>query len=443
MANELTEGTRRVGSLVDFNPDTPEVTVTLENSERGIGVTVPWTGPDSPYSGWFMSQGGFGGPDDGNPPRAPRRLLFADSHGSVLLVGCWARGFHSAWHGPGNGHVWAKAAIMGVDSDVDYERPHGVQTEITGLREWLNVSSWDDTHSWGSGGAEVALTSIRRPVIEVGVSSGSGLKLELRPGYQVTHQDSRDRIVLADYVRCTTVGVDPRPWSDHLQSHMAIRDLLMLSRWHVERFRIVKATREDDRLLTLDGKDHGRQWRTVVEPSTAPVEAAGAQQRHLIEYDDIGPSGLARWIELRDEFGRALDPVITSRDFKNDRPHTVLAHTGPGLEALGYLLLVRDGKSPRDAAAASLRHRLDRIYEDVIGCVPFDGDLWASRFVSAYNGLKHANRVAPVEVDVMNVWREGVMAVRAWVALELGLNRAIVEDRLKYDPQRHPYVVTE
>ncbi|HSO29749.1 MAG TPA: hypothetical protein VLS28_07580, partial [Candidatus Sulfomarinibacteraceae bacterium] len=35
---------------------------------------------------------------------------------------------------------------------------------------------------------------------------------------------------------------------------------------------------------------------------------------HLIEYPDLGPAGIARWIDLRNEFARALDPVITSVD---------------------------------------------------------------------------------------------------------------------------------
>lgn len=442
MANELSEGTRRVGALIDFDPNTPEVTVTLERSERGIGVTVPWTGPDSPYSAWFMNHDGFGADDDdADPPRAPRRMLFADSHGAVLLVGCWARGFHSAWRGPGNGHVWAKAAIIGVDRDIDFEQPHGVQTNISGLREWLGISSWDNTHEWSDDGIAFTLTSVRASAIEVG--EFAGLALELRAGFQVTHQDAQDRIVLGDYVRCTTVGHEPASWMAHLSTHLAVRDLLMLSRWHREACSVVKATRQDDPLRTPDGKVHGTQWRAVVEPSAEPIEPAGQRQRHLVPFEDIGVQGLARWVALRDEFGRALDPVITSLEFSNERARTVLAHTGPGLEALGYLLLLRDGTSRAEAGDAPLRMRLERIIRDVDGCVPIDTGTWPTRFAAAYNSLKHANREAPEDVHVMNVWREGVLAVRAWVALELGVARADVEERLKNDPQRYPYIVAE
>lgn len=173
------------------------------------------------------------------------------------------------------------------------------------------------------------------------------------------------------------------------------------------------------------------------------LEPAAQRKRHLVTFEEVGASGLARWIALRDEFGRALDPVITSIDFRNERASTVLAHTGPGLEALGYLLLRRDGVSRKEAADASLRSRLERSMLDVDECVPFDTGAWPTRFAAVYNSLKHANREAPEVVDVMNVWREGVLAVRAWVALELGVGRATVAERLRNDPQRYPYVVTD
>jgi len=144
---------------------------------------------------------------------------------------------------------------------------------------------------------------------------------------------------------------------------------------------------------------------------------------HLIEYQELGSAGVARWIDLRSEFARALDPVITSLGLAAT-VNTLLAHTGPGLEALGYLLMLRDGASQDRAAGATLRERLERVLVDIDGTVPFDGATWVSNTVKTYNGLKHANRQPPEEVDVANAWRECVLAVRAWVALELGCPRS-------------------
>lgn len=53
MPNELALGTRRVGDFIDSYPDTPLVKVTLERSEKGISVTIPWSDSDSDHARWF------------------------------------------------------------------------------------------------------------------------------------------------------------------------------------------------------------------------------------------------------------------------------------------------------------------------------------------------------------------------------------------------------
>ena len=204
----------------------------------------------------------------------------------------------------------------------------------------------------------------------------------------------------------------------------------------------VRSQRDDDPLGTVDGNEHGRQWRQVVVPDDDRQAPPTGHRPHLIEYDDLGPAGIARWIALRNEFERALDPVISGIDL-DATANTLLAHTGPGLEALGYLLMLRDGDAPKQAASATLRERLERIWADLGETVPFDGTKWASTTVKTYNALKHANRRAPEGVDVANAWRECVLVVRAWVALELGVPAPQVTARLQNDPQRHPYVRRE
>lgn len=50
MPNELLKGTRRTGDFYDTYEETPEVKVTLERSDAGIGITVAWSGPEVPYA---------------------------------------------------------------------------------------------------------------------------------------------------------------------------------------------------------------------------------------------------------------------------------------------------------------------------------------------------------------------------------------------------------
>lgn len=441
MTNELAKGTRRTGDLFDAYPDTPEVKVTLERSDAGIGVTIAWSTPEVPYADWFLRDGGYiSGTEPHTSLPVPKRVLFHDSHGSALLIRCWARGYHANAFGPGSGTLWAKAAVIGVERDLEFERPHGLQSEISGLRQWLGVTSWNeelDRHSPPG----IALHSVNRPPIEIGVYAGATLRFN--PHWEYTPQRSSDQRVLLDVVYCTTHSPVALEWDAHLDVHNAVRDLLVLSRWRDESCVPVSAMRTDDPLVTLDGKSHGTQWRKVVVSADARTPPPDNWPRHLIKYDDLGPEGVSRWIVLREDFARALDPVLSSIGLRDAPPHTLLAHTGPGLEALGYLLFLRDGVSEDSARTSSLRKRFDRILLDAGDSLPFRGDAWAERTVAAYNGLKHANRRMPDELDVIQAWAESVMVSRAWVALELGVPKEVVRARLEQDDQPLVFVRTE
>lgn len=58
-----------------------------------------------------------------------------------------------------------------------------------------------------------------------------------------------------------------------------------------------------------------------------------------------------------------------------------------------------------------------------------------------YNGLKHANREDPNQIDVLNAWGQSLMMIRAWIALRLGVERDTLERRLRLD--RQPYEFLE
>jgi len=443
MPNELLVGTRRIGDFYDTYKDTPEVKVTLERSEAGISVSVAWSHPQVPYAAWFMSDSTLLLATDPRPGRkpVPKRVLFHDSHGVVLLIRCWARGYHANIGGPGSGTLGARAAIMGVDEDREFDRPHGLQTEVSGLREWLGVTSWQERFDTVDGTSRFSLSS--RGVETIDVGKHNGITLDFRPGWGTGAEPEPDRRVLLDLLRCTTRSVEPTDWDAHMQLHRAIRDLLVISRWRNESCVPVRALRKDDPMTTLDGKSHGEQWRTVVVPNDDREPAPKKYRPHLLHFEDLGPEGLGNWIALRNEFARALDPVITSIDLRNTTPSTRLAHTAPGVEALGYLLMIRDGIEVKRASRATLRARFERILADIGECLPFAGSAWADKAVATYNALKHANRDLPDDVDVMNSWADSVMVVRAWVALELGIPADVVRSRLADDKQPRNFAMVD
>lgn len=438
MPNVLPLEARRVGDLYDSYEDTPEVKTTLYRSERGVEVTIAWSGPEVPYAAWFMKEPMFSRnvtqSNEGRP--LPNRLMFQDSSGSVLLIGCRASGLQASMHGPGSGTIRARAAILGVDRDFEFDQPHGIRTQITGLREWVGVSSWltEFEHPTGA-----VINSQKLSVYNIG--ERDGLKIALVPSWRVNPTGESGNIELEDLLYCETWSDDGRHWADHMGAHRAIRDLLAISSWSDVTCVEVMAKRRDDLLVSLDGVERGEQWRrAVVKEDPRPKE--GDRTLHLIYYNDLVEAGVQRWLDIRNSFSRALDPVITSYNIRGATPLTLLAHTGPGLEALGYLLFLRDGASESRAGGAPLIRRLERILEDLYGCLPFDEARWPGRFAAAYNGLKHANREMPDELEILNVWRESVLVVRAWVCIELGISFDVVRARLSRDPQKHEYVRT-
>lgn len=436
MSNELAVGTRRTGDLIDFDPSTPEVKVTLERTERGISLTVPWSDPASPYARWFLNESVTFGQESLEPGAVPSRLLFHDSHGTVLLVDNWAQGFHADLFGPGSGTVWARYAVLGVRDDLDFTAIDGMRTEVSGLRAWLGLTSWE-AHFDHEAEHRYEVRSLRVPAVEVGEHRSRAVRFV--PDWLVPN-DEQDRIVLRDILHAESRTAAPAPWNQHLAVHQAVRDLLTISRWRRESCVITRVTLAADVLRTLDGAEHGEQWREVVVRDDVPAPGPTGYRPHLIRYGDLGVQGVARWLQLRDDFARALDPVLSSLALVGATPFTVLAQTGPGLEALGYLLFVEDGVSARAAGGKSLHDRFKRILLEVGDVLPFDGESWAERAVRVYNGLKHANRAAPDELDLLNVWREGVLIVRAWVALRLGVDADAARARLAEDPQRSPFV---
>ena len=201
---------------------------------------------------------------------------------------------------------------------------------------------------------------------------------------------------------------EARAWDDHLQTHSALRDLITLSQWAPEHFEDLQCLHESDPIRTMDGTARGDQWMpvltTLVDVRT-PTEST-RRRHHLIEFDDLGPEGVSRWLDLTQSFARAVDPITSSAYLEGVTIEVRLAQLGIGLEALGYLLLILDGKPPTTANRTNFEKRLLRIGERIKDVVPFDISDWAHGTAEAYNGVKHANRTLPDPVEIANRWRE-------------------------------------
>ena len=202
-----------------------------------------------------------------------------------------------------------------------------------------------------------------------------------------------------------------------------MRDLLAISRWRAETVTPTFACCPDD--LQTDATDQPStrpRWRKVIYADTRSPMEESTRIEHLIWWNELGPDGLVKWIKLRENFARAVDPAVSSIYLKNSIIEVQLTQIAIGLEALGFLIAMRDdGSTETQANALSFKQRLIRIAQDVPGVLPFASDTWAQTMSTAYNSLKHVNRPTQQLPIVANSWREGTLLFGHGLQLSWGL----------------------
>jgi hypothetical protein len=336
-------GTKILGHLIDFDASTPHTQVTLERTAKSILLSLTWTDSDSSYARWF-----WGGPNPSEESHVPSQLLVQHGEGTVLLVGCKmssARG--GAW-GPSTGVISAKYAVIDVVHDVDWDNVNGLQSLIPGLRAWLGVQSITMTSSprTASQARSVSFVALEGTPITIGGDNN----LRLLPTWRVVPGLEDDATALLDEVVCESTNVDLHSWSHYLTEHRAIRDLLLLSSWTSQElvpraaFRLELEPQEDG-TASMSG-----YWRDVESATPEGSRDRTIHDRNLIEYSDIKLEGIREWITLRSAFARAIDPVISSKLFRNPTIEVNLFLVAMGLEALGYLVAIERGDTAKGAS---------------------------------------------------------------------------------------------
>lgn len=444
MANELLVGQHRVGNLIDGNPDTPRLDVVLRRDENGIILDVPWNPDSQAYESWFRARRTLGGlslsaePAGASSPM-PTSLVFTDSHGRVLLVGCRSAGYTTN-QSSGLGRVHADYAVFGV-RDTSYEKINRLRWEVSGLRRWMGMSSireWDDPD------ARRRTNITIEPGMAFGVPGRTDFTLVPRTWWRQVSDDVHEA---HDLLWIETISEEPSRWGTHASVPRKLRDLISLSRWSTETIELRSASREDDVIRVPRTQEVlGLDWHEVITSPQEHTERPTDYEpfvRELISFDDIGLAGLPTWFSLSDEYARVIDPIVSQTIVREAHPFARLSHTGPAVEALGYFLLLEDGVSERRAAQMPLKERLERIAQDLREVLPFDVEAWVDSMPVVYNGLKHANRAAPDTIDVLNAWGRSILVVRAWVALRLGIPASELKDRLSRDRQGYDFVEIE
>jgi hypothetical protein len=444
--NILVEGKPRMGWFIDGNPDTPEIAVMLQDTGKQIVLTVPTKGMGShrgdPYYRWFMAGAHFGDDPDRTKYsyKPPRVAMFEDNDGPVILVGCRAVGIRSNL-GAGSGMIVPNFAVLG-GRHLKYDKINGLRSELPGLAIWSGQRS---VHAKPEPDAEGRVQKV-----EVSLSSPPQVRLArrmnlmLRPTWRTSYPDNIGTFAAHDVVELETTSKRPRPWEDHLEGHIAMRDLLVVAAWRHFGFLRLTVNRTDDPERVLSGDARGPRWAAVATHMLRKHEAWTQTPRFLFTFHDIGPVGVRRWLTMRSHFARAMQPLVGIADQKDAFWETRMVQSGLALEALGYQLEVDRGGDNRDTwGQLSYMKALEVVLDDM-SYVPLDDPAdWKQRSRDCYMGVKHADNRLPDSLVLANTLRENLLVLRVWLASRLGCSKAALEQRINLDPLANEYVLLD
>lgn len=443
-SNTLVEGNARLGWLIDGNPGTAEIAVMLQDTGDQIVLTVPTKGMarEGSYDRWFMPGVQFADdPDRTNHSyKPPRVLMFVDNDGAVVLVGCRAVGGRSNLNA-GLGRIVPNFAVLG-GRNLMYAKVNGMRSELPGLAPWSGQRSvHTEPETDDAGRVQKVQVSLDSPPP---VPLAHKMNLTMRPTWRTSYPDNIGTFAAHDVVELETTTKRPRPWSDHLEAHVAVRELLVLSAWRHLGFHHLYVNREDDPVRVASGESRGPRWGEVATHLLPKHEAWDQAPRFLFTFQDIGPTGIRRWLRLRTRFARAMQPLVGIADQRDAYWKTRMVQSGIALEALGYQIEVDQGGRNLDKRGQlAYMKALDAVLEE-LDFVPLDDvDDWKQRSRDCYVSVKHPDNALPDSLELANTLRENLLVTRVWLATRLGCPKTTLERRCERDPLSKEYVALD
>lgn len=439
--NELVLGEPRLGWFIDGDASTPDIAVMLRDTGFAIELTIPLKGTfglRGPYGRWWSGGINFG--DDPDRSRhsyaPPSELLVEDVDGSVVLVGCRPLGSTSSFSA-GRGRIVANFAVLG-GRHLNYAKIHGIRTDIPALAAWTNLSNIRVGVKRNANG--------RAKSVEMNLSTAEPLKLSrnlnlcIRPNWHTKR--SYKSFQAFETASLETSVAKPRTWSDHLQIHLGVADLVSIAAWQPFGFASTQAMRRDDPMRDGAGHDRGEKWSTVVSHRLPQHTDWKKEPRFLFPWEEVGPRGVSRWLKLRTSAGRVIGPLVNV--LRSDDPwgHPSVVQSGIALESLGYYIDItkNNGANLNSRKQMNYNPGLQVILDD-LGMEPF-GDIagWIKRSNECYMGSKHPDRPEPDSLVMLNTLRQNLIVLRCWIGRQLGVSVGALVDSLETDPLSTEFV---
>lgn len=352
--------------------------------------------------------------------RPPSSLIFADPRGLVGLFNCRDLGFKSLLGGAGEGRLHVGFAVFGA-FNLDYAKPTHLRTYIPGMGDWVRMSAIEVTSKSGTDGLSNEVSIQAKKVDPIELAPG----VTLKTSWHYNQRDSDNWFQIQDPPFVETEVPEGAEFAQHLKDHGVFLELVDLAYWQPTGYNRIQCYLSGD-----DAQGVAKQWREV---ETDYVRHQSEKHKNnlnpLFWFGEVGAEGYRRWAALRDKMGKALAPLMTLLDIQDSTLETRFIQSCVGLEGIGVQLLQDDGNYNRNSAPR-LKKRLERIVE--ANGFAFSDD-WPERTAKLYNDIKHYDRGAVTDpVDIWNNLLENQLVFRSWAAMQIGVSREAVEDRIQY-----------
>ena len=452
--NYLREGQVRVGWLYPGKVQEGEgipATLARKNKLIQLLVQVKSRKDSSPATRWGMNSIPFG--DDPRREKyqynAPENMYFIDDIGHILLIGCKSSGFRDSLLSSSAG-IGGVLIELSVDTTIfstniyNTDAFNGYKTEIESLSQWLQMDTLNLVSEYYEDEPMLRVKSVSTKVSsdkEIMVSDSIGLKF--KSGFNVKPNDSLTQIIYESADSLETYHRDGISFNEAMKNHNAIRDLMTVSSWSNHQFTSISVSHDSDK--EFDDKDRWVKAISVYWNTTETVDVKNKE--FMFTYQDIKESGVRRWLNIRNQYSRAIDPILTTIRWNGSPIENTLFNLCAGAEALGrYIARDFPDKSLEDKGRAYLQSALQNIINQIPkGILPYvkegegnqDGKVvnnlpeWKEKINDSYNSVKH---FGGKEIDYNRVF-ESIDLLKiillSWIGTQLGVPAHVLKESLK------------
>lgn len=406
-----------------LNPGNDE-TILIEFDNEGALVT------------WPRSQSLIDALNSTDSNYAPEPLIARTSKGWVTLNNGIFRGSSSSSLSHSELRFRYRHAIKAGRNGKDYSEINGLASKIDGLAEWAKM--WPTE-------TEIKFDDTQNKLIGVSVTA-KNLPPKHLPGELSPQLETYFLHKPAEYDEATSISgalvyrthsESLTSWQDHETSHQMMADLMTLAYGRACRFTIKSAWRKDDEVL--HNGETVQRWKDAFAPSErrekSPTEVTPSTTPPLFHLKEVNSDKLGSWLSSRSPWRRALNIAVSTYFSNNLTSEMKYINVAIALEALGFSIGKERGTSNKQLKTFNdqVSQIVKLVGEPTASLITksLPPEQWTTEAGNAYNGLKHANRKATDWRVADEKAEEGLTLIRAWAAIELGVDAELVNERLK------------